>query len=214
MAGEITTHPDAGIRVRRPSSVAVVSLATLGVYTIVWCYKVNREMRDFGLRNGDRELASTNPWASVLGLVIGAFVVIPRLVTLVRTVRRLQTVERIAMGTARPARGLYAGMLAAALLPLGVSARRIGELFALAALVAFAVSAALMQRRLNAAYCASRTMVSHGIDTVVSNEPTTGPALPATPRRTDANVRSRSASELLERIDRQRNERTRRQQAL
>jgi Domain of unknown function (DUF4234) len=208
MPGEIATHPDAGIRLRRPSGVAVLSLATLGLYTIVWYYKVNREMRDFGLRNGDRELASTNPWASVLGLIIGAFVVIPRLVTLVRTVRRLQSVERIATGTTRQARGLYAGVLASALLPLGVSARRIGELFALAGLVAFAVSATLMQRRLNAALCASRTMVSHGIDTVVSNEPTTRPALPVAPRR----VRSRSTSELLERIDRQRSERTRRQQ--
>ena len=32
-------------------------LAGLGIYHIVWWYKINREMRDFGAASGDRGLA-------------------------------------------------------------------------------------------------------------------------------------------------------------
>jgi hypothetical protein len=137
----------------------VLSVATLGIYAIIWYYKVNREMRDFGSVNRESDLASTKPWASLLGFTLGGFVTIPRLVTLVRTVSRIQAVERIATGSARPAAVLRAGVVTAALLPIGASVHRVGALFAVAALLALAASITAMQARLNAAWRA------HGAET-------------------------------------------------
>jgi len=146
--------PGAGVEVkpRRPSTVAVLSIITLGVYSIFWYYKVNREMRDFGSSLGDNELAESKPWRSVIALTVGAIVVIPELVSVVRAVRRVQAVERIAIGAAGPGFGLTVGLVAAVVLPLGGSVHRIGALLAVAGFVAFVASISLIQARLNAAW--------------------------------------------------------------
>jgi hypothetical protein len=94
--------------------------------------------------------------------------VAPRLISLVRTIRRIQAVERIAMGTPRPARALTAGVVAAALLPLGTTARPIGLLFVLPSTFALVLSITVIQARLNAAWRAGAATVSHNTDTVVA----------------------------------------------
>jgi hypothetical protein len=212
MAGEMAIQDgEVEARLRSPSTVAVLGIATLGLYTIVWYYKVNREMRDFGSRHGDRGLASTSPWGSVLALVIGGIVLIPRLTSLVRTVGRVQSVERIATGSARPAAGLKAGLMAAALLPLGYSSRRLGPLFVLAGLMALVVSFTLIQSRLNAALRACDAMACAPGGTALGAGATAVPDPEREARRADAQARDRTAHELFERIDRERRDRIERE---
>ena len=109
----------ARIKPRRPAAVALFSILTLGIYVTVWYYKVNREMRDFGSIHDDPKLAASKPWWSVAAVTIGAIVVVPELVSLVRTVGRLESVERIAGRAARPAFALKAAACAGVLLGLG-----------------------------------------------------------------------------------------------
>jgi hypothetical protein len=212
MAGEMAIQDgEVEARLRSPSTVAVLGIATLGLYTVVWYYKVNREMRDFGSRHGDRGLASTSPWGSVLALVIGGIVLIPWLISLVRTVGRVQSVERIAIGSARPAVGLKAGLVAAALLPLGYSIGRLGPLFVLAGLTARVVSFTLIQSRLNAALRACDATACDPGGTALGAGVTAVPDPESEARRADAKARDRTAHELFERIDRERRDRIERE---
>jgi len=151
---------DSGVQVklRRPLAVGALSIITLGIYSIVWYYSVNREMRDFGVSRGDPRLAASRPWNSVLAITIGSLVVIPRLVSFVRTVTRVQAVEQLATGAPRSGFGLTAGLIAATVLPLASSAHRVGGAVALVGFVAFVLAVSLMQARLNAVWQASEAI--------------------------------------------------------
>jgi len=138
------------VRERRPWAVALLSIVTLGVYSAVWYYKVNREMRDYGSVSGDGELAESNPTRSVLAVTIGGLVVIPALVSFVRVVGRVQRVERIATGTARGGAGLIALLVGSEIVALIAGLAGIGVTLLDAG--AYLAGLALIQARLNAVW--------------------------------------------------------------
>jgi Domain of unknown function (DUF4234) len=144
----------ATVRVRRPWAVALLSILTLGIYSVVWYYKVNREMRDYGASRGDSDLAGSKPVQSVLAVTIGGVLVIPTLVSYVRMVGRVQRVERIATGESRGGAGLIALLLGSVV--LGFLAGFAGFAFPSVVVllgVAGSLSAyALIQSRLNAVW--------------------------------------------------------------
>lgn len=202
MAVEVHQH-----RSRRPATVAIFGAATLGLYSVGWYYKVNREMRDFGAARGDRDLGTTRPWVSVLAFTVGGIIVIPRLISLLRTVGRVQAVERISTGSNRPAAGLRAVLTGAALLPLGSSAHRFGELFAVLAVTALIGSTVRIQARLNAAW-------RHQPITTSEPEPHVDTPLPRTPTNPARSTPvRRDAQDLLDRADQQRRDRLAEEQA-
>jgi hypothetical protein len=82
------------VKVRNPWAVALLPFITLGVYHLVWWYRINRELRDYGHATG-RDLGQ-NPTASVLALFPGAIIIIPALVTYWRGTRRIQEAARVA----------------------------------------------------------------------------------------------------------------------
>jgi hypothetical protein len=213
MAGEITSQsPEVRTPVRNPLSVAVLSVATLGIYTIIWYRKTNREMRDFGESHGDRELASIKPWFSVLALTIGAVIVVPKLVSLLRTVRRVQAVERLTFGSSRSAAGLNVGVAASAVLPIGGSARGIGPLVALGGFFALVVSITLMQVRLNAAWRTAAATNVHRNDALVTHRGRATRHM-ATDSIEATNARDDNARQLLAHVDQERKNRVEREQA-
>jgi hypothetical protein len=140
------------VKARRRSTVAVWSVATFGICSIVWYYKINREMRDFGASHYERALAATKPWLSGLAITVGRLLVIPGLISVIRTVRRVQAVERIASDAARRSGAVISLLVAASLLPLGASVHRVVGLLALAGFGAFVAAVTLVQGRLNAAW--------------------------------------------------------------
>ena len=60
MGREIEAY-GARVRVRRPLAVVGLTVVTLGVYGVVWYYRVNVELRDFGGAYRDRRLAGSSP---------------------------------------------------------------------------------------------------------------------------------------------------------
>ncbi|MEV6672749.1 DUF4234 domain-containing protein [Streptomyces sp. NPDC051162] len=65
-------------------------LITLGIYGIVWHYKVNKEMAQFDSRR------HINPAMSVLAITLGIFLILPPYVSIFNTGRRISEAQRAA----------------------------------------------------------------------------------------------------------------------
>lgn len=81
------------VKLRNPWAVALLPVVTLGVYHVVWWYRVNRELRDFGRARG-YDLGQS-PAMSALAVFPGGLVVVPALVTYWRGTRRMQQAARL-----------------------------------------------------------------------------------------------------------------------
>jgi Domain of unknown function (DUF4234) len=96
---QLVPIPGAGTqaKIRAPVAVPLLAIITLGIYVIFWWYFINREMADLGRAKRIPELGD-NPILSVLAITIGAFVIIPPLVSLWRTCKRIKTAQNRVMG--------------------------------------------------------------------------------------------------------------------
>ncbi|KUJ68535.1 hypothetical protein ACZ90_18290 [Streptomyces albus subsp. albus] len=65
-------------------------LITLGIYHLVWYYKINRESHDFDGR------IEVNPVVSVLAMTLGWLVLIPPFVSVYNTGRRISRMQQAA----------------------------------------------------------------------------------------------------------------------
>ncbi len=81
-------------KIRNPWGVAGLSLITLGIYYLVWYYKVNREMSDWGAQH-DVDIG-TSPGMSLLAVTIGGILIVPPLVSIWGTGKRMQLSQRAA----------------------------------------------------------------------------------------------------------------------
>ncbi len=79
------------MKVRNP--LALLACVTLGIYWVVWWYKINRELRDFRRARG-RDLGDS-PALSTLAVFPGSIVIIPHLVTAWRGTQRVQGAARV-----------------------------------------------------------------------------------------------------------------------
>ncbi len=94
MAEEVQIHGSSEIgKVRNPLGVIGLAFITLGIYSIVWYYKVNKEMAAVGKAHGSSECGDS-PGTSVLAITLGAIVIVPAFVSLYNTSKRLQATER------------------------------------------------------------------------------------------------------------------------
>jgi hypothetical protein len=82
------------VKVRNPWAVALLPIITLGIYHLVWWYKINKELKGYGEAKG-YDLGQS-PSNSVLALFPGALIVIPALVTYYRGTQRVQGAAKIA----------------------------------------------------------------------------------------------------------------------
>lgn len=81
-------------KVRDPWAVFLFSVITIGIYYLVWYYKINREMSDWGEQN--KMDIGMSPGMSVLAITIGAVLVIPPFVSIWGTGKRMQLTQRAA----------------------------------------------------------------------------------------------------------------------
>jgi Domain of unknown function (DUF4234) len=95
------------VKLRSPWAAALLPIVTLGIYHVVWWYRVNRELRDFGRARG-YDLGQ-NPTASLLAVFPGGLVVVPALVSYWRGTRRMQAAARV--GGREPLNGWIALIL-------------------------------------------------------------------------------------------------------
>lgn len=85
---------DFRVKIRNPWAVALLPFITLGIYHLVWWYRINRELRDYGHFRGTD--LGQNPTASTLALFPGALLVVPALITYYRGTQRVQGAARLA----------------------------------------------------------------------------------------------------------------------
>lgn len=81
-------------KIRDVVAVPVLTFVTLGIYGIVWYYKVNREMADVGKATGRTDELGDSPVVSVLAITIGALIIVPALVSIFRAFKRVQALQR------------------------------------------------------------------------------------------------------------------------
>jgi hypothetical protein len=81
-------------KVRNPWAVLLFTVITLGVYYLVWYYKINREMSDWGEQN--HVDIGMSPGMSVLAVTLGGILIIPPFVSIWGTGKRMQLTQRAA----------------------------------------------------------------------------------------------------------------------
>ncbi len=92
MAEELTVA-GAAVKIRHPWGAWALSLITLGIYGLVWWYKINRELRDYS--EGAGRPLGNDPTLSLLALFPGGIIVIPALWTDWTTTERVATAQEI-----------------------------------------------------------------------------------------------------------------------
>jgi len=100
---------------RNPFLVFVWSLLTLGIYYLVWYYKINRELRDAcGI--------DVSPGVALIAITLGWLVIVPPFVSWYRTFIRIAEAQRAAGVTseANPVLGFILFVIAVFLLPVEV----------------------------------------------------------------------------------------------
>jgi hypothetical protein len=100
------------VKIRNPFGVFVLAIVTLGIYYLVWYYKVNRELRDAaGI--------DVSPIVALLAITIGWVIIVPPFVSWYRTFQRIQQAQQQAGLTseANPILGFILYVLALFVLP-------------------------------------------------------------------------------------------------
>ncbi len=82
-------------KIRNPVHVLAFDVVTLGVYGIVWYYKVNRELALLGRVRHTTALGE-NPKNSLLALFPGLLIVVPTVVSMLNMVKRLRAAQGMA----------------------------------------------------------------------------------------------------------------------
>ena len=90
---QIQGSPEPG-RIRNPLGVIGLTLITLGIYGIVWYYKVNKELAAMGKARGTEE-CGTSPMTSLLAITVGCLIIVPPFVSVYKTWTRLTAAERL-----------------------------------------------------------------------------------------------------------------------
>jgi Domain of unknown function (DUF4234) len=82
-------------KIRSPWAPALLPFVTLGIYVFCWYYFINREMRDLGRARGSDELGDS-PGKSLLAVTLGALVIVPAVISMINTAKRIQAAQRLA----------------------------------------------------------------------------------------------------------------------
>lgn len=85
-------QPASGQAMKRRNIFAawLLPFVTLGIYQLVWYYRINRELRDFNPRQ------QVDPWISLLAVTFGGFLIIPPFVSTFRTGKRIRAAQSAA----------------------------------------------------------------------------------------------------------------------
>jgi hypothetical protein len=85
---------NADVKIRSPWAAALLPFVTFGIYHLVWWYRINRELRDYG-RAKSYDLGQ-NPTNSTLALFPGGLIIVPALITYWNGTKRVMGASRVA----------------------------------------------------------------------------------------------------------------------
>jgi Ca2+/Na+ antiporter len=101
------------VKIRNPFLVFVWAFLTLGIYYVVWYYKINRELRDAcGIE--------VSPGVALLAIFPGALIIVPPFISWYRTFERIEQAQQRAGMQQRvsPVLGFILYVIAFFLLPV------------------------------------------------------------------------------------------------
>jgi hypothetical protein len=78
---DLVVRDGIGFKRRNPWGVFGLSIITFGIYYIVWYYKINNELKNFGIQN--------DPTVATLAVTLGGFIIIPPFVSYFKTADRI-----------------------------------------------------------------------------------------------------------------------------
>ena len=81
-------------KIRNPLGVVGLTLITLGIYFLVWYYKINKELAELGKARNTEE-CGTSPGTSLLAVTLGAFIIVPPFVSVYKTWVRRRNAARL-----------------------------------------------------------------------------------------------------------------------
>jgi Domain of unknown function (DUF4234) len=137
----------ANVKTRRVWSVVLLNVVTLGIYGVVWYYKINRELHDFGAAHGDCELAWSPSWLPFLVFGSGEQF---GLISCLSMTRRVQAAERIAFGYAKPITLAWIWLGLSMVLPCAAFLHGFGVVGFVGSVTCLMAAMGLVQSRLNA----------------------------------------------------------------
>lgn len=85
----------ASAKIRNIVAVPVLAFITLGIYLFFWWYFIHRELKDYGRAKGTDELG-TSPGKSVLAITLGALIIVPAIISIIRGFKRVQAAQKLA----------------------------------------------------------------------------------------------------------------------
>jgi uncharacterized protein DUF4234 len=91
-----TAFPAVPAKIRNPLVAFALVFVTLGIYYLVWYYKVNRELRDLGRAVGEEERFGRSPFTSLLAITVGWLIVVPPFVSFYKTFGRIEAAQDVA----------------------------------------------------------------------------------------------------------------------
>jgi len=81
------------VKVRSLWAVALLPIITLGIYHLVWWYKINKELKAYGEAKGFD--LGQNPTNSLLALFPGGLIIVPALITYWNGTKRVQGAAKV-----------------------------------------------------------------------------------------------------------------------
>ncbi|MEX1162104.1 MAG: DUF4234 domain-containing protein [Nitriliruptor sp.] len=85
MASTHTLDNGATVKVRHPLAPLGLAIVTLGIYQLVWYYKINAELRSQG--------EDVSPGVALLAVSLGLVLIVPPFVSLYNTAERIRRVQ-------------------------------------------------------------------------------------------------------------------------
>jgi hypothetical protein len=82
-------------KLRHPLAAFGLVFLTLGIYYLVWYFKINRELRDLGRATGEEERLGRRPGVSLLAISVGWLVLVPPFVSFYRTMQRIEAAQEL-----------------------------------------------------------------------------------------------------------------------
>lgn len=92
-----------GYKRRNPWGALLLGLVTLGIYLVVWYYKLNNELNNYGLRR--------DPTVATLAVTLGGLLIVPPFVSYYRTSDAIRQAQERSGASERIAPGLVLVLL-------------------------------------------------------------------------------------------------------
>jgi hypothetical protein len=81
-------------KIRNPLAPALLPFVTFGIYTLVWYYKINKELAEMGKARNTDELG-TSPTTSLMAVLFGWIIIVPPFLSFYNTWKRKVAAEKL-----------------------------------------------------------------------------------------------------------------------